>query len=109
MTKIYGASDDLVEFEGDVYGEVSAYGTDDEDSKGVLIVCSDGTLLTVKYGKNDDAIWGIQLAKQGTLFEKIDPCSEEDENRKPGPYSDVAYFSPGLKWAYACTAWERVK
>ena len=46
-TKCYGASDDLVEVEGDVNGEVGSYGTDDRD-RGVLMIFSDGTLLEVK-------------------------------------------------------------
>ena len=29
--KIYGTSDDLIEFEGDVDGEVGCYGTDDAE------------------------------------------------------------------------------
>ena len=73
-TKIYGASDDLVEFEGDVRGEVGCYGTDDRD-KGVLVICSDSTLLEVKYGKDGAGVWGIRLIKTGSLFQKIDLCT----------------------------------
>jgi len=59
-TKVYGSSDDLIEVEGEVRGEVCSYGTDDRD-QGVLLFFSDGTVLEVKYGKLDDAIWGITL------------------------------------------------
>jgi hypothetical protein len=103
-TKIYGASDDLVEFEGDVSGEVGCYGTDDSDH-GVLIICSDGTLLEVKYGKAEMAIWEVKLFNSGSLFERIDPCIDENAT----PYSDVAHFRDGLKWAYAATEWQRVR
>jgi len=106
-TKIYGASDDLIEFESDrkqdIGGEVGCYGTDNKD-KGVLIICSDGTLLEVKYGKAEMGIWGITLLNQGHLFEKIDLCMDENAN----PYSDVAHFKHGLKWAYTAEEWERV-
>lgn len=103
-TQIYGSSDDLIEFEGDVYGEVGCYGTDDRE-QGVLVVCSDGTLLEVKYGKDGKGIWGVRLVEKGTLFDKIEICTDEDAN----PYSDVAIFKDGLKWAYAATEnWERV-
>ena len=104
MTKVYGASDDLVEVEGDINGEVGCYGTDDNEH-GVLIILSDGTLLEVKYGKSDMAIWGITLIKAGDLFDRIEPCSDEDAD----PYSDIAYFRSGLKWSYAATDWEKVK
>ena len=70
MTRVYGASDDLVEFEGDVNGEVGAYGTDD-DEKGVLLVFNDGTIAEIKYGKGDMAIWKITPIKKGSLFKKL--------------------------------------
>ena len=103
-TKIYGASDDLIEADGDVCGEVGCYGTDDQEH-GVLLLLSDGTLLEVKYGKADMGVWGITLVIAGELFEKIEPCSDEDAD----PHSDVAYFKDGLKWAYAATEWQKVK
>jgi len=105
MTKIYGASDDLVEFEGDFSGEVGSYGTDDRE-KGVLVIVSDGTVLEVKYGKNDDAIWEVKLLKKGNLFDRIDLCVDSDAR----PHSDVAYFNEGVKWAYAAKEdWEVVR
>ena len=104
MTKIYGASDDLIEFEGDVSGEVNCYGTD-ESEQGVLLICSDGTLLEVKYGKNDSAIWGIKIIKTGTLLHHVEPCEDEDAK----PYSDVAVFNDGLKFIYHASEWKKVK
>lgn len=103
-TKVYGASDDLIEFEGDVYGEVGAYGTD-KDKNGVLLVFSDGTILEAKYGKCEMAIWGLTVIRKGSLLENIEQC--EDENAKP--HSDVAKFYGGLNWAYAARNFERVK
>ena len=105
MTKIYGVSDDLIEFEGDVRGEVGCYSTD-ENKHGALTISSDGTLLEVKYGKAGNlAIWEITLIKGGSLFETIDLCVDEDAT----PYSDVARFQDGLKWAYVATEWQRAK
>jgi hypothetical protein len=102
-TKVYGTSDDLIEFEGGVYGEVGCYGTDDADH-GVLLIFSDGTLLEVKYGKGGEAIWGIVLLNKGPLFESIDLCTDSEAD----PYSDVAHFKPGLSWAKAAKKWEPV-
>ena len=103
-TRIYGSSDDNVCFDGDVSGEVGCYGTDDRE-QGVLIICSDGTLLEAKYGKADMAIWGITVIKKGELFDEIEPCNDEDAEVN----SDLVFLKPGLKWAYAATEWERVK
>lgn len=103
MTKVYGASDDLVEFDGDFSGEVGCYSTDDEEH-GVLVVMSDGTILEVKYGKGGMGVWSVTLLKRGTLLDRIDQCTDEDANI----YSDIAYFNDGIKWAYAATEWENV-
>jgi hypothetical protein len=103
-TEIYGRSDDLVEFDGDVNGEVGCYATDDND-RGLLVVVSDGTLLEVKYGKQGRAIWAVTLVRKGSKFQRIDQCDDENAGR----YSDVAVFDDGLKWAYAAREWEPVK
>lgn len=103
-TKIYGCSDDLIEFEGDVRGEVCSYGTDDAE-RGVLLVCSDGTRLEVKYGKGGQGIWGITVLDRGSLLTEVVPCDDEDAD----PYSDVAIFASGLKRIYAAKEWEVVR
>lgn len=104
-TEIYGASDDLVEVDGDVRGEVGSFGTDDDD-QGVLLMCSDGTVLEAKYGKDDKALWGVRLIEKGILFGRIDLCVDEDAKR----HSDTARFKDGLKWVYAAKGgWERVR
>lgn len=103
-TKIYGDSDDLIEFEGDVKGEVGCYGTDRWE-RGVLLICSDGTLLEAKYGKVDMAVWEIKPISEGPLFSRIERCLNEETD----PYSDVAHFFDGLKWVYAAKEWERVR
>ena len=96
-TKIFGASDDLIEFQGDVHGEVGA-------SKG-LIVCSDGTVLSVTYGKGELAVWQIIYLRAGDLLGEIDQCFDEDAD----PYSDVVNFKDGLKWAYVATEWQKAE
>ena len=104
-TKVYGCSDDLVEIDGDVHGEVGSFGTDDRE-QGVLLMFSDSTVLEVKYGKNNESIWEVKLLKQGSLFERIDQCADPDAD----PYSDVAHFKKGLTWAYAARGeWEKVR
>lgn len=103
-TRIYGASDDLIEFRGDVDGEVNHFEPDD-DKPGSLVMCSDATVLEVKYGKHGEGIWEIKLLKRGDLFDRIDVCTDADAD----PYSDVAHFKDGLKWAYAAGDWGRVK
>lgn len=104
-TQIYGTSDDLVEFDGECAGEVGAFGTDDAD-QGVLVLCSDGTVAEVKYGKNGNGIWGINVLRKGSLFDRIELCDDEDDD----PYSDQLFLKPGIKWIYAAKdSWELVQ
>lgn len=98
-TTIYGSSDDLVGFSGDVYGEVSCFDYED----GIMIACSDGTLLEVVY--RDDGFWSMRPIRQGDLFEKITHCTRVDDS----DHSDRAIFKDGLKWAYAFRQWEKVR
>lgn len=104
-TRVYGSSYDQIEFEGEVVGELNCYGEPDVD-KGVLVFMPDSTLLEVKYGKNNSDIWEVCLIRKGTHFDRIEQCDNEDAD----PYSDVAYFKPGMKGdAYAATdGWEKV-
>lgn len=98
-TQIYGASDDLIEIQGDLSEEF--YGGD----KPTLLIFSDGTALTIKYGKEHLAVWAITLITQGKLFMRIAHCTDEDAER----YSDTAHFNDGLKWAYVAKEWSHVK
>lgn len=100
-TRVYGESDDLIEFEGDVRGEVGHYDNSDEPT-GVLLICSDGTLLRARY--DNPGVWQIRALSKGSLFNYIEECNDPDAS----PRSDQVFFKDGLKWAYAATAWQGV-
>lgn len=92
-TRVYGTSDDLMEFEGDVSAEVVCYNLSKE--KPLAMFFSDGTVLHGYYNKNNAGIWGIDVVEKGSLFDRIEICTDEDAE----PYSDQVFFKPGLKWA----------
>lgn len=84
-TMVTGASDDLIEIQGELYEEFDGY----DCEKGIMAF-SDGTLLSVKY--DDDGIWRFGIIFKGSLFkEKIEGEIEKDTN-------DKVYFKQGLKW-----------
>jgi hypothetical protein len=87
MLQVFGASDDLMEFRGDVYEEFNWY-LDSEEHR--YLSFSDGTVLKAWY--DEDGIWKLQLMFKGNLFINIEqfPVSE-DKN-------DIANFSDGIKW-----------
>lgn len=55
---IYGASDDLVETEGDVREEFNAYNAGPQ-----YIACSDGTLVRIEYA--DSGCWECRVVTLG--------------------------------------------
>jgi hypothetical protein len=90
-TEVYGASDDLIEVEGDVMGEVNHM-----SDKPALVRFSDGTVLSVVYGKpGNHGVWWIRAIERGALFDRIDECFDENADR----YSDTAHFRDGLTGA----------
>lgn len=71
---IYGASDDLIEIEGDIQEELIFFPDGDESR---LLAFSDGTLLRVMYDK--DGIWRLtRFAKGLAEFSKVEGDAEAD-------------------------------
>ena len=99
-TKVYGESDDLIEFEGDIRGEIGCYA--DKEDEASLIAFSDGTMLKAWY--DDDGIWRLKVMNTGTLFDRVVPCTDSDSE----PHSDVVYFKDGLKRAFSGKNCEKV-
>jgi hypothetical protein len=91
-TTVYGASDDLIEFDGDVRGEVNHM-----SDRACKVTMSDGTELLVKYGKPEPhgGVWWVRLKKAGPLFDRIEECFDENAEI----YSDIAHFRDGLTGA----------
>lgn len=82
---ITGASDDLIEIEGEFQEEFNCYNC----TNGTMTF-SDGTLLRVYY--DEDGIWRFKPICKGDLLEKIECGSvQEDTN-------DKVYFKNGLLW-----------
>lgn len=81
--KVYGASDDLVEVEGDLREEF--------DGGDVTLIFGDGTHLKVEYC--EDGCWHISRVKKGTAkFKKVfsTPNSESSD------YSDIVELEGDL-------------
>lgn len=86
MTTVTGASDDLIEIDGDISEEFNSY--DCNDGRMAL---SDGTLLKVEY--DEDGLWRFKVLHKGNLYDHKDEGSVgEDTN-------DVVHFKEGIKWA----------
>jgi hypothetical protein len=89
MLKIYGASDDLIEIEGDIREEFDPSDADEPS----LLAFSDGTLLQIQYGAGDLGFWRIHPVVYGSAScSKVEATNEEDN------YSDIVTLDGDIKW-----------
>ena len=99
MLKIYGASDDLIEVEGDITEEFNPRFEEDGPA---LLAFSDGTLLQIQYGVGGNAFWRIQPLVYGTAkYSKVE-ATDEDDN-----YSDVVTLDGKFKWVVCGDQWAK--
>jgi hypothetical protein len=95
-TKAYGQSDDLLEVEGDVLGEVGCYGSEDASKPNAALIFDDGTIAEWTY--DQDGIWRCKIVAKGKLFDHVDVCDGSDVDRD---YSDVLHLRDGVKRAWS--------
>lgn len=95
-TKLYGASDDLIEIDGAISDETDyPYG-----AKKKTFLFSDRTSGNIAYNGN----WHIQIDIKGDCFDKIingNPNEEphtDDDAKNCSPYSDVLIMKEGIEW-----------
>lgn len=81
MTKIYGASDDLLEFEGSIFGEVNYFDSSEKDP--IEVKVSDGTHFKAFY--DEVGLWRIILIEAGTCFISLDKATDPNSEN----YSDI--------------------
>ena len=89
--KVYGASDDLIEIEGDINEEF--YKSSDTYD---YIAFSTGAVLTIKY--DDDGIWKIRQIHKGDGVDITQCPPEEEQSEGDDRYSDVAEVYGVIKW-----------
>ena len=90
MLTVYGASDDLVEIEGDIREEFNWIPDDQNDS--AYVALSDGTVIEVRYDSN--GVWRLNQVAVGTSTFRHVPADGES-------YSDRVALEGGgtIRWA----------
>lgn len=96
---VYGASDDLIEIEGDVREEFSALSDDGDD--GGLLAFSNGVVLDVRYR---NGVWRIAPIV-GASRVNITFAPEDDDD----DYSDKAEVVEDVKWVVFGSAFIKAK
>lgn len=98
MLRIYGASDDLIEIEGDLTEEFSPPGNEEDPS---YLAFSDGTVLSIAY---TGGFWRInRVAVGGATYTKTEGMDEDDD------YSDVAVLDGPITWVVFGRQFEKIK
>jgi hypothetical protein len=88
---VYGASDDLLEVEGDITDEFNpSWRRYDDDKEPSYLIVSDGSVLAIRYDEN--GIWRITRIISGTAtMEKKDGDIVKDTN-------DIVTLTGDIKW-----------
>lgn len=96
---VSGASDDLIELEGDIRDEISPRNEEDP----VKLAFSDGTVLSVVYDK--DGCWRVNRVAEGTAkMEKVEAAGADTDN-----YSDRVTLTGDIRWCVAGNYMAKVK
>lgn len=86
---VYGASDDLIEVEGDLREEFNAIDQDEPQ----YLAFSDGTVLSIQY--TDEGLWRVNRRVAGSAV-----YSKAEATNPDGDYSDrVTLEGDNLTWA----------
>lgn len=94
---VYGASDDLIEIDGAISEEFSAYSSDDS---GWILAFSDGTLLSVRY--DGEGCWRIGRLVAGTAAFTHTPAAGPDAD-----YTDRVTLTGDIAWCVKGTHFAR--
>jgi hypothetical protein len=94
---VTGASDDLLEVNGDIVEEFAYYDGDDGD----LLAFSDGTVLRLWFGSSGR--WTIDVVARGSAALDVWRGTEEDET------DDTATLVGDVRWVVHGRAWVKAK
>jgi hypothetical protein len=96
---ITGASDDLIEIDGDIYEE---FPCSNPTIDGKYLAFSDGTILQILIL---DGVWRIHLVHAGAATLTITPAPANDDDN----YSDVATLDGDVSWVVLGINWAAAK
>lgn len=90
-TTITGASDDLIEIDGDLSEEFGYDGTPDD--RGDLLGFSDGTLLRIH--RDGEGVWRITRLKPGTALFALEQADHDGRTDMATLDGDIAWVVHG--------------
>jgi hypothetical protein len=92
---IYGASDDLIEIDGDIREEFSHY--PHNDGERCFLFFSDGTVLSVQY--DQDGVWRFATIKTGSAeMTKTDGVPDDGEEPDGSEPTDRVTLVGDIVW-----------
>lgn len=97
---VYGASDDLIEVDGAIREEWSWY---KDEAQEAFLAFSDGTVLAICYGANDEGFWRIRRVAIGSAEYALVEGKDVDDD-----YSDKATLTGEFQWCVKGSEMARV-
>lgn len=92
MLTIYGASDDLIELDGDIREEIGAYDSGKSKERRILTSC--GVVATIKY----DGVWSVRMiANPNNVPTGFTPNEGADSDN----YTDRLDIHADVHWVHA--------
>jgi hypothetical protein len=95
IVTLSGASDDLIELDGDIYEEFTYQ---DRDG-GEVVAFSDGTVLRIMF--SESGVWRISPVFKGTAGLSIDQVSEDEQTDTATLTGAIAWAVHGINWVAA--------
>jgi hypothetical protein len=93
---ISGASDDLIEVEGDIREE---FYEKNASNDGDILAFSDGTVLRIAFDPDGSGNWRITPLARGAAELTITQTVEEDDTDRADLEGDLAWVVHGIGWA----------
>lgn len=91
-TVVTGASDDLIELDGDIYEEFGLHNDEGGEDAGDLIAFSNGVVLRVRYSQS--GVWRITPVTGADKVSIVQAPEDDDDN-----YTDRATITEPVLWA----------
>lgn len=92
--RIFGASDDLCEVDGDLSGEWDNCASGEP----FYLEFGDGSLVRVQYDRRNDGTWQVERVRQGSGTFAMEYVADSGSEERGEGYTDYASLDGDLQW-----------
>jgi hypothetical protein len=96
---VYGASDDLIEVDGDIREEFPWQAPGYGQPSGDFLAFSDGTVLRIAFDPDSSGNWRITPLAHGAAKLTITQTADEESTDRADLDGDITWVVQGIGWA----------